>query len=216
MLIEDYYGLILCSGGHLYFQKWKYDNDKHEGSYVHEEVTSFAYRFLFEPCALMPDVILKDVFLLVKHNCELFHMILGNWCKEYTKQALTSFNDPRKTPELKAVEIYKTICVEDNETSGLHKAEFHGIGVDEENPYWSLMLSAVEDLVHLPLQLCQKVPCYMTSDIEPSYILENVSYTLGEILYAIFWELSFCGSPEESRARKEEILQNVIDIKNGE
>lgn len=94
--------------------------------------------------------------------------------------------------------------------------DFHGRGNDEKT--WSLDLSPIEDIALLPVRLDKKaiISKFENGNFERD---ETRHYTLSllDVLDAIFYDISFHGSPGEDR--KKEIMDNLKqameEIENG-
>ena len=79
----DREGLRITKTGKLINREWFYDEELDIGEYRDNDVTAFAYRYLFDECRLDPDVSLRSIFFLVKKHEEIFDKIFGCWTKEY-------------------------------------------------------------------------------------------------------------------------------------
>lgn len=211
--------IILRSGGELWERKWVYNKKTHKGSYIEERVSTLPNSIIHKVCEL-ESVTLKDIFLFLRKNIDYFDLILGNWCKEIVEEGLST-DGPEKDKDIQYLEIYKQIFITDESTEGLSRADFHGIGYENEEGEtipWGLMLSSSQNLINIPTQLCTTVKIYRDDEeqingSQPVLILKNVSFTLFEILYAIIWELSFLGSPKMRKQAVKEIDSRVDSIK---
>jgi len=77
--------LTLAKGGKLFQTSWNSEIQDYET----KEVTDQALRLLFEICELEQGVTLKDIFLLLNTELDIFNAVLGNWCKELVTEGLT-------------------------------------------------------------------------------------------------------------------------------
>lgn len=115
--------------------------------------------------------------------------------------------------------------------------DFHGVGfkLKEDKMFewgevewpkgeripWGICLTDILDLINIPLKLDTTVE--ITEDDYTKKAkgykdkilikLENVSYSLGQILYGVLWELSFHGGPESAKKTKEMLNDMVKEIK---
>jgi hypothetical protein len=107
------------------------------------------------------------------------------------------------------------LTVEENQTDGMTRANFHGIGFPDANNeriHWGVSLSSSSTLIDLPLQLNTTCDVYKDYEMTPYLTLPNISYTLIEVIYGIIWELSFFGGPQERQEKKEELDSMVDDL----
>lgn len=160
-----------------------------------KDVTHHAPTLLFEPCRLDEDVTLKDIFLLIQHHIDVFEKILGNWCREFTTEALST---PSQVEDLLYLELYYTLQVEDGALEGINHPNFHGVGQD--SPY-SLSFLPLNKLADLPVKLG---PAQIEQSSYPTL------YTLGNILNGILWELSFYGPPAQRDQLAKEVNTSLI------
>jgi hypothetical protein len=203
--------LTIKKGGKLARTGWKGD------TWVTEDVTDRAISLLFEQCDLEEGVTLRDLFLLLNTELEIFDCVLGNWCKEIVQEGLAA--PSTRNLGFDKLELYWHIgtTTEDGKTRlfGHHFPEFHGVGkADENDRYYpvgerisySLSFLSSSDLVDLPLELCTESKLFDEDDWQKQPTpLGEAPFTLGQILYGVLWELSFYGAPEDRDARGEEL-----------
>jgi len=251
--------LELRKGGLLVETRWKYDETIKKGEYVERDVTQNAIRYLFEPCELEEGVSLRDIFLLLNTELEIFDAVIGNWCKEIVTEGLTQPAKPytgQYDPDgIEYLELYWSMYY-DNGTKygpsfyGYHRPDFHGIGyelkedklfdwIDKDTGKpavewpkgarinWGISFSRANDLIDIPVKLDDKATVFddnlkSKSDHQaktgwgyPLAEYKGATYTLGNILYGIIWEMSFHGGPESRDERSEELKQAVDEIKAG-
>lgn len=233
-------GLRLCKNGRLIKTEWNPDKEDYESS----DVTDQAIRLLFEACELADDVTLKDIFLLLNTELQIFDSIFGNWCEEIVTYGLqnkgkvhTGEYDPDAIEYLELYQTWGTEKFKGEPPSfyGNIFPQFHGIGFvlkeddkqgwpkkGERTP-WSICLSDILDLVNLPVKLNTEIEIYeddYTADPRQGYKsllkITGVSYGLGQILFGILWELSFHGSPADSKKVSESLKEMVKEIKEKE
>ena len=248
--------LEIRKGGRLVETKWKYDETIKKGEYVERDITKNAIRYLFEPCELEQGVSLRDVFLLLNTELDIFDSIIGNWCKEIVTEGLTQPSKPYQFDEegIEYLELYWSFYYDDGSEYGpsfygYNRPSFHGIGFErKENKYfdwtskdgskdiehakgsrtnWGISFSKANDLIDIPVKLDDKVTVFDDNlDHEGDHKAKTgwhyslteykgATYTLGNILEGIVWEMSFHGGPGNRDKVSQELRDTVDDIKSG-
>lgn len=226
--------LVLKKDGKLIETKWFYNKEKDEGSYIDSDVTDKGFFHLEDECTLDSDVTLKDVFLLLNTELDLYDSVVRNWCKELVTEGLSG--SPKKDSDIDYLELYYHLEYsrfdKDDTFSllGLKRPDFHGIGkvLEEDQDFckkgeripYSLSFQSTTTLIDLPLKLKHSVEVYeddfSKKSVNPAPTLikfDHIPFTLFDILYGIVWELSFYGPPERRDEKGQEILNIVKDIK---
>ena len=226
--------LVLKKDGKLIKTEWVYDNEKEEGSYVDSDVTDKGFFHLQDECTLDSDVTLKDIFLLLNSELDLYDSVLRIWTKELVKEGLSG--SPIKETEIEYLELYYHLeynRIEENQPfrlDGLKHPDFHGVGkiLEEDHDFckkgeripYSLSFQSTLNLIDLPVKLRHEVEVYEDDYTQKTYKpptplikFSHVPYTLFNILYGIMWELSFFGAPEARDEKGQEILGIVANIK---
>jgi hypothetical protein len=219
--------LILKKGGKLirsYIQE--------SGKKKLEDVSKISHECLFENCTLDKDIKLKDIFLLMKMNINKYDKLIGNWCKKIVINGLSkTYKINRKKDKMDYLVLQFNLeqDFEDNEeycsTNGLAFPHFFGIEIakkDFENgkkgdikESYAIEFSPPYELASYNVKLNDKVYINKNSWGKPPDItLKNPTYTLGQILYGVIWELSYFGSPDMVQKQSEELRKRVEDIKN--
>lgn len=219
-------GLVLRKGGLLSRIRWKYDEAQSVGSWVEKDVTADSHRHLFDLARLEPGFTLGDLFRLIQANPALYP-ILGNWCEEIISSAQTqapaeSAPDSLSDPDaIEFLELYWMAELDEAQSSldGLSRPQFHGLGFPLESPRdgfpvgdripWGLMGSEPGDLLGVPLILRPTMILCDASHRQPPLEIPARTFSLGDILNGVIWELSFLGSPEMRRAATQEILEEA-------
>lgn len=217
--------LRISKGGKLIENEWVYDKEKEEGSYVDFDRTENAIRHLFDACELEEGITLKDVFLLLNTELDIFDSVLGNWCKEIVTEGLSK--EPKiydlsvySPDQIEYLELYFTPGYESYEGKdsfyGFSRPDFHGVGVvlqEEKDFYkkgeripWGISFTPANELINIPVKLNKEFTIYHSILSKPEYDgspdfgvikrFNNPQYTLGHILNGIIWEMSFYGGPE--------------------
>jgi hypothetical protein len=102
---------------------------------------------------------------------------------------------------------------------------FHGVGVKQENSkdpavsadgriYWSVSCVPMWEIAHLPIKLKKEVKIY--ENFKDVVLEGEYSFSLLEVLDAIYDDISFYGSPEQSKQFIEKLNAETEKIKNGE
>jgi hypothetical protein len=99
-------GLQIRKDGKLFKTRWVYDEAKEEGSWVATEVTERAVTLLFERCDVEDGVTVRDVFLLLNTELEIFDTIIGNWCKDIVTEGLKPKGNNDFTDGIEFLELY--------------------------------------------------------------------------------------------------------------
>jgi len=217
--------LILKPSGLLEYKKWNTDTLQYDV----EELSDIASSFLNEYITL-DNIVLKDLFLLIEKNIDIFEIIFRQWIREYTAAVLYG------TPELKKdgendvdyLELYWNISIDDE---GIHVPgwpEFHGIGIAkfDDAHYkagdiikWGIGLSPMQNYANTPLVLKATANVNIT-DKHYKTISNNdyptESYTLYQIIQGVMYEMSFHGSPSDSLDLLEDLKDQMKRIESGE
>ena len=238
--------LELRKGGKLVETKWVYDKQAKKGEYKEFDRTANGLRHLFDTCVLAPDVTLKDIFLFLNTELDIYDTVIGNWCKEIVTEGLTqpekpydlSKYDPEQIEylELRYTPEYDLDGDDKDVFYGFHRPDFGGVGVELQNDGdqehykkgdripWGISFSKANDLINIPVKLCDKFVVYegilkwdkVSKGTKVLAEFNNPSYTLGGILEAIIWEMSFHGGPEKRDEFGSELKETVAKIKSGE
>lgn len=229
--------LELKKGGKLVKETWNKNKRKLE----EKDISKEAFAHLFERCRFQEGLKLRDVFLLLQKNMDTLAVILGNWCAEIVEEGLSK-RKPKKSKdrqieylELKSSgEYFPDIDKKEGNThpelSGLEFPSFDGQGyAAKKDTYehgqlylkkgqrqsYAIEWSPVYEIIDLPVKLNTE---FEITEIKKKFkhiATFSINYTLGQILYAIIWELSFLGSPYMRDKEAKVIEQRVKDIKEG-
>jgi hypothetical protein len=187
-----------------------------------KDITDELPCYLMEKCQLDDDITLKEVFLLIEKDIDIFKVIIGNWCKEIITEGLYNNSKPYSNEydkdEIEYLELYRYYNIDEPESFGC--IHFHGMGYElqEEHDHflkgeripWSLSMTKSNDIINIPLRLNNNIKIY---DDDYKVIRENCDetslYGLIDILYCVIWELSFHGAPKDRDDVKEELDRRV-------
>lgn len=200
-------------------------NDSH-GQYP------FTFDHLMTPCTIGEDVTLGDIFKMVEadEGTKIF-MSMYSWCRaidEFHKAALShavNENDGLKYLKIgSGIEVY-----EDKDYSTISDSmDFYGFGPTSEdtlkyykevgkeppeNETYGLGFSSMSELANLPVKIGEcRLSIFGKNE---NGIDAKRTYTLLQILDAIYWEISFYGGPKEAADMKEELCRRVDEVKSG-
>ena len=190
------------------------------------------------PCTVADDVTLKDIFLYINKNIDLWELFLGNWCKDIVKEGLKPLKKKSTCDytEIENIELYGfeevSECfdaigdTEKKEFSGFKQLNLSGNGHwkkdCEEGTYKkgekvSISLSFVPNNELAKYKLIVKEEAIIYGDIGLTALLHvgRCTPSLFQILYSIIWELSFFGSPQDRDKHAKELNQTMDNIKSG-
>jgi hypothetical protein len=169
-----------------------------------------------------PAFVLGDLFRLVdRHDSELLDVILA-------EEVGPLLDEARSGPQTDADDSVEYLQVYNNHADGRVYRHFDGWGRWDE-PYegaWAenaehakqggiaVELAPVTELLHLPLRYNPEL-VFRRADYEVEYRTE-IEITFIEFLKAVFYELTFCGTPEERDAQRTELQELVARIERGE
>lgn len=224
--------LEIRKGGKLFETCWIYNKETEEGHYEDTDVTEYASRFLFDVCEFESGITLKDIFLLLNSNLDIFDSIIGNWCKEIVTEGLTGAEKPYtgeyNIDEVEYLELSWNISSDDDVPSftGYHRPDLHGMGFelkedkllewgDVECPKgkrqsYAVEMSPTNEMINFPVVLNNKFEVYEDNHKKDNFMskiteYQGASFTLGNILEGIMWELSFYGKPE----KRDEVVKDI-------
>lgn len=205
--------LRISKGGKLYEETWE------KNKQIDIDRTDEVFIQLYNTCYIEDGVVLKDILLLVKDWTDLFSPLLTaspNWLKEIVDEGL---NKPFKNEgDVEYLELSWEAEVRKykNEPQVFEQwLSFNGIG---KGTRYAIDFSPINTLSELPVKLKKTIKIEDAREKNyPSPVLVEAEKTfkLSDILYGIFWELSFLGSPEDRDALTDRINQQMENIKNG-
>lgn len=237
--------LRIAKGGKLLADEWIYNKETQEGKMDRGiDVTElFMYR-LRDNCTLEDDVIFRDVLLLIESLDEytaLSPMLTcGPWLKDIVDEGLIGESDTNSQTD--NITIGWAAAVEDdfyNEGQSEFTLFTNVYGTGKENTEtWALDFTPAYQLVDHTITLDREFSIedeqkgslkgrreYLDSLTEeerseeryyPTIVKTNKSFTLYDIIYGLFWELSFHGSPKDRDLRTAELTETMRKIKSGE
>ncbi|MFM0324869.1 hypothetical protein [Caballeronia glebae] len=228
-------GLSLKSGGELAYVRWVEDEEAGTAAYVACDVTGSAAGYLMEPVCFEGDIQVRDLFSLLDCNPALVDVFSRAHAAEYLQEskkgdarAYTGEYDPNGIEYLELFYDWKKDPVT-GELSGVHKLWVTGIGYElrddiVEDGYlryaagsrigWAIKFSPVGHLLNYPLRFNPQVDVVDNDDVTRT--IETVRVpppTLGQVIHAVMWELSWGGNPQETEVFVE-TLHTAFDEAN--
>ncbi|CAN5360488.1 hypothetical protein BH10PSE16_BH10PSE16_26370 [soil metagenome] len=231
--------LKLFPGPLLERHKWVCDQGSDTGQWTWQDVTEQAHEFLYRDVEVAPDVTLADIFALVGSNPVLHAVYRQEFVDELCAEAAKGPAAPTDQPweRLEYLELYQvwTLDSATQEFEGAGRFHFHGVGVVQEADIvedghvmhkknerieWGVSLTPVRQLLHLPVRVrAQALVCEEDMDScnygKTIQKVINRQITLGRFIQATLWELSFHGGPGDSAAVREDLLEQVAEVKTG-
>lgn len=185
--------------------------------------------YLREPCEIAEGVTLGDIFAAVDRYRSLKRFIARySWCpqiEEFHAQAREPSSDDGDD------DVFDCLCVSWRAYRSRHKGtSYLELGTDfsaqgyrrlapgERVDNFGVDFCPVQSLAHLPVVLNDIV---RIAEIDRKALRENVliegerSFSLLDVLDAIYWEISFHGGPQAKSEMLDKLTGMVEDIKNG-
>ena len=210
--------LLLKKGGMLELKYW----DTETRSNLTRDVTDQATFNLMRQCELDDDVTLRDVFLVLQRDIDVYKIVINNWVEELVEEA---FRPAERESDVDHLELYWHITADRDEkfpsAPVAHFPSFHGWGDYSDGSgkgAIGLMMSKVSTLMDYPLKLKDEVLFIDDTDAKNPITTEykGATYTLLHILYGIIWEMSFLGGPADRDAEIESMNETMRRIESGE
>lgn len=197
------------------------------------EVSEISYSFLFEKCIIADGVTLRDIFLLLKQNEDIYDKILGNWLRDFLKEAFT-LSEEKTDLDYLALE-WQTVIESTYSESNPGETGIYGNCFPELNGYgpgpdsnvevirWAISMTPVSKMIDLPLRFLKRYQ--IVNQVTHHEAWKNGGDTLvdshtqefddsevlfGQILHGIMYEISFYGPPKDrdgTRESMEELSQ---------
>ena len=231
--------LQLFPGPRLVSETWVYDDDAGTGDWISTDVTDRAHEFLFREVVADPDVTLADVLRLVTDAAVMQAVFrqdfVSELCAEVSKGPVEK--DDEAWEKIEYLELYQVW----NHNTSTHtyadvgRFRLHGMGIVQkedifehghlmykkgERIQWSVSLSPVRELLHLPVRI-QRDVLICEDDIDAKMychtlqIAKSESITLGSLIQRILWELSWHGTPEDSEKISLSLKEQMDEIDAG-
>jgi hypothetical protein len=205
-------GIWICKSG-LRTTKW----DSNVREYVDKEI-NHPYHELRTACHIEPDVTLRDIINLVGSSQLLKELISEySWCD--VDAFVKEVNRPTtKKTDMDSIILYKYIDIGREVGEYIH---VNGTGPNankseyDDRDYvdnWAIEFTPVNQMADLPVRLHPKAKILKDHKEEGE---SDCYFTFLDVIGEIFFEISFCGSPEDRDEKSAELNQVVEDIKSG-
>lgn len=183
-----------------------------------------------DECQIDEDVTLEDIFKIVDKNIDFWEFIIGNYCKEIINEGLLK-KDKDYDTNIHYLELYwsaEEVC---GKLEMPDFMSFHGVGSKETNltseltpgintkselDNYAIEMTPTYELVKCEVIVNETFNIIEFEDSEVKTLYSSfLSPTLFQIMYGIFWELSFFGSPQEKDNKAKELEEIVEGLKSG-
>ena len=236
-LIQGGKGLILDR------QEWVYDHATKVGEWVSHDVSSRAIEFLFQDIEIDENVTLGGIFQFIEANPLLKTVFrqdfVNELCDEATKDILQKEPFSQNIEYLELYQVW-SLDTHTKEYSNVGRFCLHGIGYVQEEDLmegaeegnegwlackkgdrinWGVSMTPVREMLALPVRLNHEV-IICEDDLHSKQFMNTIStgkftrITLGVFIREVLWELSWHGSPEETKETFEDLLRRSEDIKS--
>jgi hypothetical protein len=231
--------LQLFPGPRLVRKAWLYDRDAGTGEWMSTDVTDRAHEFLFQDVVTDPDVTLADVFRLVM-DAPIMQSVfrqefVSELCAEVRKGPVTKAKEDWERIEY--LELYQqwNHDTSTNAYQGVGRFYLHGIGIVQaadifehgrlahkkgERIKWSVSLSPVRELLHLPVRIQGEVLICEDDHDAKLYghtlqVGKSENITLGNLIRETLWELSWHGTPEDGEKFSQGLKDQMAELDEG-
>ena len=229
----------LFPGPRLERHEWVYDEARAAGEWKSEVVTDRAHEFLFRGVEVAPDVTLADIFALVAPN----PVLMAVYRQEFVEELCTEYQKGPVAPtgegweKLEHLELYQVWALDTAAKSyqGPGRFSLHGVGVvqpadiveygtvmhkKDERIQWGVSMTPLRQMLHLPVRVNTEVRVCEDDVDSCNYgktilTAANPHITLGSFIKETLWELSFHGGPDESATLREDLMEQVEEVKAG-
>lgn len=234
----------LVKGGKLIETYWYYDEDKEEGTYLTKDVTDELPRFYNKPCEIGDGVTLYDILSALKPTFSDLMPLLPRTSRLYMAYVSKDDMVPYQTLLEKEEPMDYLVlsnqyeeCVYDDhsEVQGAFVMDFGGIGKDKNGVEinYAISLSPLIELLDIPVKVDNTLKIFRTDyakfhtkglgdsyweegadNGKHVYTINDMTYTLGQYIYSIFWELTWHGGPDDKEEFKDELLNRAREVYN--
>lgn len=217
--------LKIGKNGELYKKVYNEKTEKHEI----EEISKYMVSFLFDTCELDTNVSMRDIFLLCKKNISILSLVIRNYIEEWVKYGLNLPISEKKEAKYDNIE-FTELCwgaeIYDGEISGIDFPDFNCLGhkaiediyendnlLVEKGKRIVYGISSIDNIIDLPLKLNNNFK--IRDENYKVCLTSKKSYRLIDIIYGIFWEISFNGTPEDTKKFWVDMNKKVEEIQKG-
>lgn len=197
------------------------------------DISSKLLLHFHDACEFEDGLTLKDVFTLTKPFATVLSPALTHspdWMLEIIEEGLSPTENKSNLSCLKLEWMASLTSYSKKETPYLQvDTNFVGLGPipaddklyenwPDKNVDYAIDMTPANQLAHLPITLNEYFDLRDEREgYNPSAVIAKVrkEFTLFDILFGIFWELSFFGSPVNRDKEKKEIERRFEEIKSG-
>ena len=218
-MVEETGVVEIRKGGKLFYTDWE------DGKWTEEEVTETINNHLFDPCYFDDGVILRDIFNVVESNIDLFKIIMPyeelDLIIEESKTACSRENNEKQDISLllgwcvEHEKEFKELAVHTAFDGVTHEDREEELEGDIGNGRIGLDFLPANHLIDCEVRqnrrfdVCGGIGYGIEESKEPIMRLDFKSFSLMEVLYGIFFELSFHGPPRERERRGNELVETI-------
>jgi hypothetical protein len=216
---------VIISKEGLKIKYWSYDEEKEEGQTffdLYDSEKDSIFYLLRQSCEIEEGVTLRDFCNIVKKDetlkmfiAQYSHCVnIDEWLNQIDEEPPVEDDDPE---EEKIEKLFIDRCEEISDFEGKIEidmsAGFHGKGKNETYSLSGTHLGKYKDV---PIELNEELLVYSWNKDEYKEISKgNFYFSLLDVLDTFFWDISFYGSPSDSKIFFEEIKQSIKDIDSG-
>lgn len=166
----------------------------------YKNITSNFYIYLFDNCLIDKETTLRDIINFVEKDYNFWKKIVPFNLKDFIK---TSKNIKKISKQKKQfLELYYRPKVIENNLVGFLYPNLHLI---KNNKAYDISLS-FEQILDCKIRLSDVSNIYFIDkkykEVRDNIQIRNPEYSLISIIYGIFWELSYYGSPNSKNIEK--------------
>lgn len=205
--------ITIKKGGTLEYCTHEYNEEYERRDQVIVDVTDDAHLFLFNECSIEDGATLRDIFTVIDKHIKLFAPIVPHYVQEFIAESKEPIEGKPAFNNDSQLELYWSNEHDNYEGVNelLSSVSFHAISAKDELPS-ALDFVPVNHLIDLPIILNTDFKVYGRigyPDKDPTiFDFGTKTFSLIEIVRAIFYELSFYGPP----SRRNENMTAISNI----
>ena len=167
---------------------------------------------------------LRDLFMMVGRYPDMDRIdpFMGSYLEEFYKcpESGCTTNDNMDVIRVQRCSQYTANNKYEDKDEFYINYNVDGRSTDPDEVDWALEFSPLNTLLDYPIILCDHSLELEDHNISVLALPENIkyyktNYTLWELIHAIIWELSFCGTPDQRDGKKDELMKDLEDIESG-
>lgn len=206
-----------------------YDYDNQENTVDPLEIS----KYLGCDVNIEKGVTFERIFNIIIQNSDIFNNVFygatnGIFIEEFIEDFISDVQDENdffsKVKSLEVERVYQHYRFDNGDEDEEYYYSFHGIGdIDDETGY-SVGMSSLSNYKHIPINLNTKMEIRVDNGKEFKNINEygdkyelkhtlNIPISLFNFIYAILYEITFNGAPENRDERHDQLMEQVNDIK---